>query len=306
MIRNKIIIDCDPGHDDIMAIITALTMDVEILGFTTVAGNNSVEKVTNNLLKVLDHLDIKLPVYKGKNRPMFREPEPQPVAHGESGMDGPVLKDATSRIEDKDAITYLKETLENNEKVSLVCLAPLTNIGYLLKEYPHLKDKIECIYLMGGSIYSGNIIKYAEFNIYHDPDAAKIVFDSGVKIVMAPMEVCQSGKIYLKEVDKLNGGKKVAQLVYDLMEFYGQYAVVRGWDSTSIFDVIPVVYMEMPELFNGFKANVEIVLDGEETRGQTICHKNEEGNVLVLETCDRDAFIGRFFKAIEALDESLG
>lgn len=301
----KIIIDCDPGHDDIMAIITALTMDVEILGFTTVAGNNTLEKITDNLLKVLDHLNIKLPVYKGYDRPMVYDPEPQPAGHGESGLDGPVLKEAVSKVEDKCAEEFLLETLIKNDSTTLVCLGPLTNIGYLLKNHPEVKEKIEGIYLMGGAIDGGNINKCAEFNIYHDPHAAKIVFESGVKIVMAPLEACKAGSIYLKETDALDGGRIVAQLVFDLMKFYGLYAINRGWDSTSIFDVLPVVYLAKPEYFTGFKADVEVVLEGEDTRGQTICHKNENGNVTVLYDADRDAFINYFMNAINVLDDKL-
>ena len=300
--NRKIIIDCDPGHDDVMAIITAITGEFDILGITTVAGNNTVDNVTNNILNVLDYLNIDIPVYKGASRPLVKEPEPQPLAHGENGLGGPTFSSRNNKEKDIDALSFLKETLEKEDKVTIVALAPLTNIALLLNEYPNLKEKIECIALMGGSIYSGNIQKRSEFNIYHDPEAAKIVFDSGLNIVMAPLEVCYAGKIYLSEYKALANGGRVSKLVFELMEFYCQYAVNRGWDSTAIFDLVPVVYLMHPEYFKGKYMDVSIELNGEYCRGMTICDENKNSKTLVLEDCDRDNFIKELFKAIEILD----
>ena len=251
----KYIIDCDPGHDDIMAIITALANKLNILGFTTVAGNNTLDNVTNNLLKVLDYLKYDIPVYKGFSKPMLREAEPQ-NAHGETGLDGPILPEPISTSNNISAIDFYKNALVENEEISIICLAPLTNIGYLIKKYPYLVCKIDTIYLMGGAICGGNINKYGEFNIYHDPEAAKIVFESGIKIVMAPLEVCNNGFIYLKEYEVINKTNKVSKLVFDLMEFYSRYARIRNRNKTSIFDLVPVVYILHPEYFEGFRAEV--------------------------------------------------
>ncbi len=301
----KIIIDCDPGHDDIMAILLALAHneEFEILGITTVAGNQTLDKVTANILKVEDWLGIDIPVYKGYDAPLIRRPEPQPIAHGESGMDGPVLPDPVSEPQKLHALEFMKQAVSENDKVTIVALAPLTNIALFLKTWPELRRKIDCIALMGGSVYGGNIQKKSEFNIYHDPEAAKIVFDSGVRIIMAGLEVCYAGSILLKEAEEFKNGGKVSKLCYDLMQFYGLYAVNRGWDRTAVFDITPVVYLLKPELFEAEEMDVDIELDGEYTRGMTVCTSPAEHPKTVLLNTDREAFISVFLEALDLLDK---
>ncbi len=300
----KIIIDTDPGHDDIMAILTALAheSELELLSFCTVAGNQTADKVTNNILKVEDYFDLDIPVYKGEARPMVKEPKPQPQAHGESGMDGPILPDPVRKAEDISAVEYYKRVLEKEDKVTIVALAPLSNLGVLLQERPDLKDKIEQIVLMGGALNGGNINKYAEFNIWHDPEAAKIVFDSGIKVVMAPLEVCYAGGILIKETERFRNKGKASKLVSDLFDFYCRYAIERNWDRTAIFDLIPVLYLLDESIFVSRKGKVDIILDGEDTQGQTLFTEGE-GNHIVLTDADRDACMKIFFDAVDKLDK---
>lgn len=302
----KIIVDTDPGHDDILSIMTALAHDkeLELLSFATVAGNNSVDKVTNNILKVEDYLGIDIPVYRGCERPMVKEPKPQPAAHGESGMDGPVLKESSRKVEDLSAVEYYKEILQKEDHITIVALAPLTNLGYLLKDAPELGKKIDEIVLMGGALNGGNINKFAEFNIWHDPEAAKIVCDSGVKVVMAPLEVCYAGGILISETKRFRNKGKASQLVSDLLDFYCRYAIDRGWDRTSIFDLIPTLYLLKPDLFVSKKGRIDIVLDGEDTQGQTLFSEGEGNHIVLLDT-DREACMKIFFDAIDTLDERL-
>ena len=301
----KIIIDCDPGHDDIMAIITVLAHkeELEILGITTVAGNQTLDKVTYNILKVEEYLNINIPVYRGLDKPLFLDPVPQPLAHGESGMDGPVLPKPELQESDISALEFYKQILEENDKVTIVGLAPLTNIASVIINYPNLLNKIEEIVIMGGAINGGNINKNAEFNIWHDPHAAKIVFDSGIKVVVAPLEVCLSGAILLNEVKQISYDKKVSKLVRELFDFYCKYAIERNWDKTSIFDVIPIVYLLKPELFKYEIGNIDIILDGINTQGQTVFTKNKDGKHIVLLETDRKAFIDYFMDAIAYLDK---
>ncbi len=301
----RIIIDCDPGHDDIMAILLALAHneEFEILGITTVAGNQTLDKVTNNILKVEDYLGLNIPVYKGYDKPLIRPAEPQPLAHGESGMDGPVLPDPVSRPMPMHALEFMKQAVSEHDKVTVVALAPLTNIALFLKTYPQLCGKIESIALMGGAVNSGNIQKKSEFNIYHDPEAAKIVFDSGVHIIMAGLEVCYAGSILLKEADEFKNGGKVSKLCYDLMQFYGQYAVNRGWDRTAIFDITPVIYLLKPDLFQAEEMDVDIELNGQYTRGMTVCTETQEHPKTVLLSTDRKAFIDVLLEALTILDK---
>ena len=302
----KIIVDTDPGHDDIMAIMTALAHDdaLELLAFCTVAGNQTIGKVTKNILKVEDYLDIDVPVYQGMSAPLVREAKPQPAAHGESGMDGPVLAEPVHKVSAYSAVEFYKYILRKEEKVTIVALAPLTNLGVLLKEAPELKDRIEQIVLMGGALHGGNINRYAEFNIWHDPEAAKIVFDSGVPVVMAPLEVCYAGGIMISETKYFRNKGKASQLVSDLLDFYCRYAIERGWDKTAIFDLIPVLYLLDPSLFTMEKGRVDIVLDGEDTQGQTVFTKGSGPHIVLLDA-DRDSCMKIFFDAIDTLDERL-
>ena len=301
---HKIIIDTDPGHDDIMAIMTALAHsdELELLSFCTVAGNQTVDKVTNNLLKVEEYLGLDVPVYQGQAKPMVKEAQPQPQAHGESGMDGPVLSEPLRKAEDISAVDYYRQILEKEDEVTIVALAPLTNLGVLLSSYPELKDRIKEIVLMGGALNGGNINKFAEFNIWHDPEAAKIVFDSGVKVVMTPLEVCYKGGILIKETERFKKSGKASKLVDDLFGFYLRYAIDRGWDRTAIFDLIPILYLLNQGLFTAEQGRIDIVLDGEDTQGQTVFTK-EEGLHTALIDADREGCMKLFFEAIDRLDK---
>ncbi len=307
----NIIIDCDPGHDDIISILVALAHkeELNILGFTTVAGNQTVEKVTNNILKVQDYLGISYPVSKGYDRPLIRPLDVQPAAHGETGLDGPELPEATSKPTGLHAIEFMRQQIEaSSEPVTMICLGPLTNMGMFLRTYPELKDKIDCIAIMGGGINKGNILPKAEFNIYHDPDAAKMVFDSGVHVIMAGIEVCYAGSILLTETEELKNGGKASKLVYDLMVFYQGYAVRRGWDRTAIFDMIPVIYLLHPEIFKSEEMKVDIETVGEYCRGMTVCDTRGypgeiENPKTVLTDVDREACIKVLLDSLNKLDQ---
>ncbi len=309
----NIIIDCDPGHDDIMGILVALAHQEElnILGFTTVCGNQTVQKVTNNLLKVLDYLGFSYPVAKGAAKPLVKEAEPQPGAHGESGLDGPNLPANTSRPVKDDASEFLFRTLTaSEEKVTLVCLGPLTNIALLLQKHPESAEKIEEIVLMGGSIYSGNILPKAEFNIYHDPEAAAEVFGSEVKVVMAGLEVCEAGSIWHTEAEILKYKGKVCQLVYDLYGFFSQYSRKRGREKTPIFDVVPVIYLLKPEMFKSVYCQILVETEGTYCRGMTVSDIREDRDkskdrTLVLTDVNREHFIRYFLDSLNQLDKIL-
>lgn len=305
--RRKIIFDCDPGHDDIFAILFALAHpeEFEILGFATVAGNQTLDKVSNNLANVLDFLHLDLPIYKGYDKPIAKPLEVQPLAHGESGLDGPVFPKKEHQFQTKHAIEFYKEMLETHDQISIIAIGPLTNVALMLKTYPHLLHKIECISCMGGGIHEGNIQKRSEFNIYHDPEAAKIVFESGVPVILNPLEVCVAGGITFAEMDLFNTKAPVSKLVYELFEFYSRYSKEHNMTSSPIFDVCPIFYLYKPEFFKGFKANVFIELNGTYTRGMTVVEESEQGNTLVLFDVDRDGFIQSFIESIFTLDRNL-
>lgn len=309
--KKKIIIDCDPGHDDVLAILIAHYNKeyFDILGITTVCGNQTIEKVTDNILKVEDYVGMDYPVSKGFASPLVVEAEPQPLAHGESGLDGFDFPKTSRKTTGKHAVEFIREQLENNDEISIVALGPLTNLAVVIKMYPELTKKIKEIVLMGGGINYGNILTCSEFNIYHDPHAANIVFNSDVKVVMAPLEACYSGSIYLKECQQFKDGGKVSQMVAGLMDFYSRYAIERNWDSTAIFDVLPVVYLMHPEYFETKEMNVDVELAGKHTRGMTVCDQRNgvnlnEKTTTVMISVDRDKLIDTLFKAVRGLDRA--
>lgn len=306
----KILIDCDPGHDDIMAILLALAHpeELEILGYTTVCGNQLLDKVTDNLCKVLTAINKTGLIAKGYDAPLCYEPDPQPAAHGESGLDGPILPVSNVKTIELHAIEFMKKCIEESEeKVTIVALAPLTNVAMFLKTYPHLKKKIECITLMGGGIYRGNILEKAEFNIYADPDAAKIVFEAGVPIIMSPLEVCDDCSILHTEIDALKGKGKVQDLAHDILQFFSLYGRKRGIDRSAIFDVAPMMHLLHPEFFTSEHYPVSIETRGKYTRGMTVVDQRkpmdkDKINTEVLLHCDREKFIQCFLESLERLD----
>jgi pyrimidine-specific ribonucleoside hydrolase len=307
----QIFIDCDPGHDDVLAILLALAHpdQLNIQGITTVAGNSTVENVTDNIRKVLDYLGYSIPVAMGTARPLRREPEPQPMAHGISGMDGPNLPAATSKVEARGAVEFLhEEIMRQTEPVVLVTLAPLTNIALLLEHYPEVKAKISRIAMMGGSLDGGNILPRSEFNIYHDPEAAKIVFHSGIPITMSGLEVCAEAKTMLSDFVPLQYGGRVSRLAYELMDFYCGYARERNWDHTNVFDAVPIAQLLQPELFSGAEYRVDIETEGNLCRGMTVAIRGEftppKSSVFVLEHADGSRFSALMLDALRILDKT--
>ena len=309
--KRKLIIDCDPGHDDVMAILVAMAHPeaFEILGYTTVCGNQLVNKVTQNLCQVLTYLKQEGKVAVGYDAPLFYDPEPQPLAHGESGLDGPVLPTSQIKTLDIHAIEFMKQTLETSTTpVTIVALAPLTNIAMLLKTWPHLKEKIECITLMGGGINQGNILEKAEFNIYEDPHAAKLVFESKVPIIMSGIEVCNDCAICHDEIDAMKGQGHVSDLCHDILQFFSQYSRSRNVDWSPLFDVAPIMHLLHPEFFTSQRYAVTIEVEGRYTRGMTVVDQRQfrdlnAVNTEVLLNCDRDKFIQCFLEDIQKLDQ---
>lgn len=309
----KIIIDCDPGHDDALAITLAIanTHELEILGFTTVGGNHLLELVTANLLNLLSYLHQDYPVSAGYEQPMCRQVEPQPKAHGQTGMDGPVFEPHNLHTTGKHALDFLKETLQaSQDKVTLVCLGPLTNIAILLKTYPHLNEKIEGITIMGGGVQRGNTVSKGEFNIYADPEAAKIVFNSGVKMTMSGIEICEKASILHTEVDAIENKGLVSKLVIDLLAFYTKLNRGKDLPFTPLFDVVPMMHLLHPEIFESEFHNVDVETHGELTRGMTVVelrsfYKHDRDNTEILTEVNREKFVSLFMEDIERLNQTL-
>lgn len=304
-----VLFDVDPGHDDAIGLMTALAHPetFTVLGVTTVAGNQNVGLVTDNVLKLLDYLGFSVPVAMGAEKPLRRAPEPQPGAHGVTGMDGPVLPAATSRPVSEVAAPFLyRRIMESPEPVTIIALAPMTNLALLLLTHPDVKKRIAKICFMGGSIYTGSMLARSEFNIYHDPEAARIVFRSGIPLVMSGLEICYAARTRFDEFAPLQNGGKAAKLAYELFDFFAGYSKSLGSDYAPIFDAVPVIQLLEPEIFTHALYNVDVETEGELCRGMTVADFRKkpciENAVTVLENVDRERFQTILIDSIRSLD----
>lgn len=296
MVKKNIIIDCDPGHDDAVALMMALAHHetINILCVSTVGGNHDVHKVTKNAQNLLSFMKSDIPLIAGLNEPLLCDLETGENAHGDTGMNGPVFEEMDYPIVDAPIHNYLYETIKNSEtKVSILALGPLTNIALLLLTYPEIKEKIDSILIMGGGIDKGNVTAFAEFNIYVDPHAARIVFDSGVPVVMAGLNVTEDSYLERQEFDQWQGQGRLHQLYWDLLNFYNESGKQFGFEDSAIHDAVPMAYLLAPSIFEGHHYPVHVVLEGE-FRGATLADKrlkpDPTNSVLVLETVNRLAF----------------
>src|SRR6476661_6549476 len=260
-----ILLDCDPGHDDAIAILLALGSDeLELRGVTTVAGNQTLEKTTANAIRVLELAGRgDIPVAAGAGRPLVREPRVAADVHGETGLDGPDLPPPQADPSPQHAVDFLAERIEG---ATLVATGPLTNVALLLARYPEAKP--ERIVLMGGAIAEGNVTPAAEFNIWADPEAAQRVFTSGLDITMVGLDVTHKA---LVNPDQLRGSGRIGEVVAELLEFYGGFhRSVYGWDGSPIHDAVAVAHVIDPELLDVERLNVRIDTESELCRGRTV------------------------------------
>lgn len=305
MNRKSIIIDCDPGHDDAIGIILACANDMlDVKGITTVGGNQTIAKTTNNALRVLNYIGKNIPVAMGADTPMSRPIIIAPSVHGDSGLDGPTIPQSPQKPLDISAVQLMAKVAEDSEeKITLVATGPLTNVAIFLLAYPHLKNRIERISLMGGSTIGGNWTPAAEFNILVDPEAADIVFQSGIPITMAGLDVTHKARVYPEDIQRIkNQGGKVAVLVGELLEFFIKFHNSLGWDFAPLHDPCAVAWLLKPEIFQSKKLNVVIDTHGEYTTGCTVTDFNgvshRTPNVDVLLNVDRHQFIDLIIDAV--------
>ncbi|EPI57269.1 nucleoside hydrolase [Gardnerella vaginalis] len=308
----QIWIDCDPGHDDAMAILTAIANPekLKILGISTVGGNQTIEKVTTNAKNILEFVHSDIPLAKGQDKPLVKPLNTAPEAHGDGGMDGSYFNGTDYPVVSENAVEYMyHKIMESKEKTTLVALAPLTNLALLLKVYPEVKEKIECISMMGGGISHGNCTELAEFNIYVDPEAAHIVFHSGISVIMAGLDVTENAAITLNEIKTLKDKGKVSHLAYELLSFYNESGKQFGFIDSPIHDLCAVEYLIKPEIFSGKNYYVDIVTDNGISRGQTLADLRKvpkhKDNVFVLKQVDRKKFVETLVEGLEKLDKEV-
>ncbi len=274
--KHKIILDCDPGHDDAIAILLAAHHpDIDLLAITTVAGNQSVEKTTRNALKVCSLASIRnVPIAMGMDRPLLRPAKHAPHIHGESGMDGPHIPEPTIELTPRHAVDLLIDLLMNSDgDITLVPTGPLTNIATAMRQQPAIIPKIKAISLMGGAIGLGNVTPAAEFNIHTDPEAAAIVFGCGRPITMVPLEVTHQALATEDIIARLRSAQRpVATFAADLLVFFAStYHTVYGFPAAPVHDPCAVAAVIDPTIIRAHMMHVEIETAGEWTTGRTVC-----------------------------------
>lgn len=274
--KHKIILDCDPGHDDAIALLLAAHHpEIDLLAITTVAGNQSVDKTTTNALKVCSLANIRdVPVARGMERPLLRPARHDPNIHGESGMDGPNVPEPDMEPVSQHAVDLLIDMLLHSEgDITLVPTGPLTNIAAAIRSEPAILPKIQAISLMGGAIGLGNRTPEAEFNIWADPEAASIVFSCGRPITMSPLEVTHQALATDEIIGRLRSAKRsVANFVADLLVFFGgTYRDVFGFPAPPVHDPCAVAAVIDPTILQAHMAFVAIETGGEWTTGRTVC-----------------------------------
>jgi inosine-uridine nucleoside N-ribohydrolase len=274
--KHKIILDCDPGHDDAIALLLAAHHPaIELLAITTVGGNQSAEKTAYNALKVCSLAQIyNVPVAMGMQSPLLRQAQHAADIHGESGLDGPDLPEPDIELAPQHSVDLLIELLLKSEgDITLVHTGPLTNLAVAMRREPAIVPKIKAISLMGGAIGVGNTTPAAEFNIWFDPEAAAIVFGCGRPITMIPLEVTHQALVTPEILQRLRvSERRVACFAADLLIFFAEtYLRVFGFLYPPLHDPCAVAAVIDPNIFQAQRMHVAIETKGEWTTGRTVC-----------------------------------
>ena len=302
MPAQRIIIDTDPGQDDAVAILLALASpdDVEVLAITAVAGNVPLELTAKNariICELAGRTD--LPVFAGCDRPIGRTLVTAEHVHGKTGLDGPVLPDPQMPLQDQHAVDFIIEKLRAQPAgtITLCPLGPLTNIATALTKAPDIAQKIAAIVLMGGAYFEvGNITPTAEFNIYVDPEAADIVFKSGIDITVMPLDVTHKALVTKPRNDAFRAlGTPVGNAVAEMTDFFERFDKKKyGSAGAPLHDPCVTAYLIRPELFSGRRINVEIETSSELTRGMSVADwwrvTDRPANATFIGDLDADGF----------------
>ncbi len=301
-----ILIDCDPGPDDAIAILLALgSPEVELRGITTVAGNQTVDKTTRNALKVLElagRTDV--PVAAGAGAPLRRPLRTAAHVHGESGLDGPDLPEPTARPVDADAADLLAELIEPG--VVLVPTGPLTNVALLLERHPDVRDRLDAIVWMGGATAEGNVTPAAEFNAFVDPEAAAAVFASGIPLTMIGLDVTHMALFTPAHAERLRPAGRAGRVVAELSDFFQEFhARTYGFAGSPIHDAMAVAHVIDPTLVTTRHVNVAVETESRFCDGRTVVDLRgvggREPNAEVGVDVDADRFLELLCARIESL-----
>ena len=296
-----IILDCDPGHDDAIALVLALASpELEVKAVTSSAGNQTPDKTLRNVLRMLTLLKRSdIPVAGGAVKPLMRDLIIADNVHGETGLDGPALPEPDFAPQNCTAVELMANVLrESPEPVTLVATGPQTNVALLLNSHPELHAKIARIVIMGGAMGLGNWTPAAEFNIYVDPEAAEIVFQSGIPVVMAGLDVTHRAQIMADDIERFRAiNNPVARTVAELLDFFMEYHKTEKWgfQGAPLHDPCTIAWLLKPEIFTTARRWVGVETQGKYTQGMTVVDyymlTGNEPNTDIMLDIDRQAFV---------------
>ncbi|AJS57667.1 ribonucleoside hydrolase RihC [Paenibacillus sp. IHBB 10380] len=303
MTKRPIIIDTDPGIDDAVALAIALySEELDVRLITTVAGNVGLDKVTTNALRLLKFFNKNIPVALGAERPLIKEPIDASDIHGSTGMDGFDFEEPTEDLVLKEnAVNAMyRVIMESEVPITIVPIGPLTNIALLLKLYPEVKANIAEIVLMGGSTARGNAGVMAEFNIFADPEAAKIVFQSNLPIVMVGLDVGLKALVYPEDSEQLKDMNQTGRMIYQLFQKYRGGSMKTG---LKMYDSCAIAYLLKPEMFQVTDTFVDVELNGSMTTGCTVVdfkgYLGKSSNAKVCVDIDPQMFKQWFMESLK-------
>lgn len=274
----KVIFDTDPGQDDAVAILAALGARerIEVLGLVAVAGNVPLHHAERNARRIAELAGRPdLPIHAGASRPFARALVTAEHVHGETGLDGPDLPAPTMTLREAHGVDFIIDTVRAHppQSVTIAALGPLTNVALALLKAPDLAERLQGIALMGGAYFEvGNITPTAEFNVYVDPEAARIVFASGAPITVLPLDVTHGMRATPERIERFRAlGNRSGEAVAAMLSFSQVYDLEKfGWDGAPLHDPCVTAFLLAPELFEGRRINVEIETAGELTRGMSV------------------------------------
>jgi len=316
--RGPVILDCDPGHDDALAILLA-ACHFEILGITTVAGNVAVERTTLNALRIVELAELDVPVARGCAAPLVQAPVFGHAIHGTSGLDGYEFPPVRRQPDRRSGVQFLIDTLRARDGVTIIATGPLTNLAVAMRSAPDIAARIDGITLMGGSVTVGNTTVGAEFNTWFDPEAADVVFRSGVPLWMCGLNLTRQAGVDRDDVARIEAlGTRTARVVAALLRFYLSRQAHSGNATGPLHDPCAVAMLLEPPLISWTAMHVVVELRGEHTRGMTVCDtrhltefnpsaqpnaapRGEVPNARVGMRLDRPAFLRLLEDALAAL-----
>lgn len=308
--RIPFVLDCDPGHDDALAMVVALARpELQLLAVTTVAGNAGLPETTRNALRVLTLLGrTDIPVAAGAAGPLMRQLHVAEDVHGATGLEGADLPEPAFAARPEGAIELLRAVLEGAaEPVTIAAVGPLTNIALLVRTHPELIERIASIRVMGGAITEGNTTASAEFNVWQDPEAARIVFDCGRPVTLMTLDTTHLALFGPADVKRLEDlGTRSGAVFADLLRFFGRFHAQRyGWDGSPIHDAVTVAHLALPDLVRTVPYRVDVETTSELTRGRTVvdlyAQTGRAPNVEVGREIDRERFIDLLIEAVRVV-----